>query len=175
MKRIDWKQAAYWLAAVALILLVLDRMSFARVIRQEIPVGVYRDGVRAEESVITMDGKRTNHLFRRKDSFQGRFEIPQAEITQAEKAVATIYWGNAGADEPNVQCIKYNLYRGQPVGYYMITDKTLTEFALVLSDGTVLATSEEAYGLFTEYFSWQSNEDGSELLMGIDGVVPQIS
>ena len=56
-------------------ILILDKLPFEEKINQQISAEIYQNGTATGETTITMEGTKTNYLFRDEESFQGRFSI----------------------------------------------------------------------------------------------------
>lgn len=134
--------STFLLVVSALFLLVIaDSLGLlCRDIYLEIPVGVYENGVLAEQTTATIDGER--HILT--GEYSGRFAVDAIPETCAENVSAQICWDHF-FEGHNV--IRY--YQPGQTWIYgplsrtdLYISKDMTVFALQLDDGRVLSTSE---------------------------------
>lgn len=138
-----------FLVAVALGMLFVP---FATKIDQSIDAQVYRDGVAPEAITISIRGKRDHYVFRKNGRFSGEFKISCIAKTSEPDIQAEITWPR---DYP-VHLIRYS-HNGQylskdesGVYYFLIMSKDMERFSLRLSDGAIIATSDELYNLYVD-------------------------
>lgn len=152
-------------AAISIVFLwILSMLPFSVKIEQEIPAAIYKNGTVAETTAVSISGKRTNYLFR-DDSFEGTFFIHAIEKTGSQEMRAVIEWDD---DPLNTQWIYFNshvLNHNDIVDSIIIINPEMTQFAVSLKDGSVLATSDEIYGIYAEHFSYDP-ENGTTSIKG---------
>ena len=152
-------------AAISAVLLwILSTLPFSSKIEQEIPASIYKDGIVAETTTVSISGKRTNYLFRN-DSFDGRFFVHAIEKTGREEMRAFIKWGN---DTQNIQWISFyspRLNHSDIVNSVIIINPEMTQFAVSLKHGSIFSTSDEIYGIYTEHISYDP-ENGTTSIKG---------
>lgn len=135
---------------------VLSIIPFNQNIKQEIPVSIYINGVVSDETTVIMDGEKSNYLFRNDDSFNGKFHIIFYEKTGRDNMSANIEWDK----EEHIQRLIYYqnaTFPSMDIISTLIINEKMTQFALMLTDGTVIATTDELYKLYTEYISYDSD------------------
>ena len=139
-----------------IVFLMLSRVSFDRKIKQEIPAHIYENGIITGETTVVIDGERSNYLFTDEERFSGKFHILSYEKTGRPEMNAGIHWPS----DENIQDILYLQNGTFPsmdiIRTLMINDK-MTQFALMFADGTVIATSDEIYQLYTKHISYNSD------------------
>ncbi len=135
---------------------VLSIIPFNQNIKHEISASIYENGVVNGETTVFIDGEKSNYLFRDDESFSGKFHILSYEKTGREDMQAGIRWGN----ERNIQRLTYFQNASFPdidvIGTILINEE-MTQFALMYTDGTVIATSDEIYKLYTAHISYDSD------------------
>lgn len=148
---------------------VLSLIPFNQKIVQEISANMYENGVITDKTTIFMEGEKSNYLFHNDESFNGRFHILSYEKSCREDMKAGIEWGH----EQNIQRLLFyqnaSLLDMDVIGTILINEK-MTQLALMLKDGTVIATSDEIYTLYTNHVSYNP-ENGSTF---VEGIIPKI-
>lgn len=142
---------------------IVDKIPFNKNINQQIRANIYENGVVIGQTIVLIDGERSNYLFRKKEGFVGEFLIPYVEKTNRSELQTYITWNG----EDNTQDISY-FYKGsmklaQDMGlvpYLLINDK-MTKFAMMLTDHTVIATSDELYELYRKHITWHSDAEST--------------
>ena len=142
----------------AVVMWVLSYIPFNHRINREIEAQIYENGHAVSETKVYIDGEKSSYLFRGKDSFYGRFHISSFEKSGRSGNNALISWN---LSKFNIQEIIYNHhYRRFPsvetIGAILINEE-MTDFALMLTDGSVIATSEELCRLYTNHISYDSD------------------
>ena len=144
---------------------IIDKIPFDKNINQAITANIYEDGVVIGQTTLVMNGKKSNYLFRQEEGFVGELLIPYAEKTDREDLKTYINW-NA---EHNIQSISY-FYKGiiklaQDMGIvpYMLINNSMTKFAIMLTDHTVIATSDELYELYIKHITWYSDTKSTSI------------
>lgn len=141
-------------AAISIVLLwILSVIPFSVKIEQEIPAAIYKNGVVSEQTHVSISGKRTNYLFR-DDSFEGTFFIHAIEKTGWQDMRAFIKWNS---DTQNTQLIQYyspGLNHSDIINSTIIINPEMTQFAVSLKDGSILATSDDVYKIYTEHITY---------------------
>ncbi len=148
---------------------VLSTIPFNQHIKKEISVNIYENGVANGETSIFIDGEKSNYLFHNDESFHGKFHIQSYEKTGREDMKAGIDWGH----EQNIQWLTYfqnATFPDMDLIHTILINEEMTQLALMFTDGTVLATSDEIYTLYTNHVSYHP-ESGST---SVKGTIPQI-
>jgi len=166
-KRMNHKLKTIIKATVLIIIAIwiIDKVPFDKNINQQITANIYENGVVIGQTTLVMNGKKSNYLFRQEEGFAGEFLIPHAEKTDRGDLKTYINW-NA---EDNIQSISY-FYKGsiklaQDMGIvpYMLINNSMTKFAIMLTDHTVIATSDELYKLYIKHITWYSDTKGTSI------------
>lgn len=135
---------------------ILSKVPFNKNINQEIPAYIYEDSVVTGETKVVIGGERSNYLFTDDERFHGKFYILSYEKTGREDMSASLKWNG----DDNIQRLTYFQNGTFPtmdiVSTLMINDK-MTQFALMFTDGTVVATSDKIYQIYTKHISYDSD------------------
>lgn len=150
---------------------ILSKMPFNKNINQEISAQIYENGVVTGETKVVIDGERSHYLFTDNESFHGKFYILSYEKTGRENMTASVEWNN----EENIQRLLYfqnGTFPSMDIVNTLIINDEMTEFALMFTDGTVAATSDEIYHIYTKHISY----DRDKKVMSINDVkgIPEI-
>lgn len=144
---------------------IIDKIPFNKNINQQINANIYENGVAVGQTILVINGEKSNYLFRRKEGFVGEFSIPYAEKTDRSGLQAYITWNG----EDNTQRIGY-FYKGsiklaEDMGLvpYLLINDSMTKFAIMLTDHTVIATSDELYKLYMKHFTWHSDTKATSI------------
>lgn len=140
---------------LAIVFWVLSKIPFNRKINQEIPANIYQEGVVIGETAIIMDGEKSNYLFTEKESYSGKFQILSYEKTGRDNMNAHISWG--GLEKTNIQQLIYTtagIFPDMDLVSFIIINEAMTQFALMFKDGTVIATSDGLYELYTQNITY---------------------
>ncbi len=135
---------------------ILSKLPFNKNINQEISVHIYESGVVTGETKVVIDGERSNYLFTDDERFFGKFKILSYEKTCREDMFASIEWNN----NDNIQRLTYfqnATFPSMDIISTLIINEKMTQFALMLTDDTVIATSDEIYKLYTQHISYDSD------------------
>lgn len=149
MKRY-WKIELLLLLAVLSVVILLQHPLKTNV-EKGISAMVYQDGKAVEETVIQIDGSVLRGPFAREASFSGHFVIPQWEPSSWPKTFAKIVWDVWEQEAETLEeqhIIFYQIDGGipdTPVEGRLLIDLEMKEFALGLTDGRIIATSEQTY------------------------------
>lgn len=141
---------------------VLSIIPFNQNIKQEISANIYENEVMIGETTVFIDGEKSNYLFRHDDSFDGKFYIQSYEKTGRDGMSASIRWG----DENNIQRLVYfqnGTFPSMDVISTMIISEKMTHFALMFTDGTVIATSDEIYKLYIQHISYDPDTGSTSI------------
>jgi len=138
---------------------IIDKIPLNKNINQRITANIYENGVAVGQTMLVMNGEKSNYLFRKKEGFIGEFLIPYAEKTDRSDLQTYIKWNG----EDNTQYIRY-FYKGdiklaEDMGLvpYLLINDSMTKFAIMLTDNTVIATSDELYELYIKHITWHSD------------------
>lgn len=150
---------------------VLSIIPFNQNIKQEISANIYENGVVTGETNVFIDGEKSNYLFRNDDSFNGKFHILSYEKTGRDNISAHIAWDN---DEHIQRLIYYRnaTFPSMDIISTLIINEKMTQFALMFTDGTVIATSDEIYKLYTQHISYDP-DTGSTYIEAVN-IIPKI-
>ncbi|MGI6686423.1 MAG: hypothetical protein ACOX47_13315 [Bacillota bacterium] len=157
------KQKLKTIIAISIVLVIgiwaIDKIPFNKNINQQITANIYENGVAVGETMLVINGEKSNYLFRKKEGFVGEFLIPYAEETDRSDLQTYITWNG----EDNTQRISY-FYKGaiklaedRGIVPYLLINDSMTKFAIMLTDHTVIATSDELYELYTKHITWHSD------------------
>ncbi|KXL54223.1 hypothetical protein CLNEO_04540 [Anaerotignum neopropionicum] len=151
------EKKAMKIAVVCIIgLWMLSKIPFNQNIKQEVSANIYQNGGVTGKTTVVIDGEKSNYLFRDDEGFYGKFYILSYEKTGRENMVAGIRWRNG----ENVQQLMYSqngTFPSMDIISTILTNDKITQFAVMLTDGTVIATSDEIYQLYTKYISYDSD------------------
>ncbi len=166
------KRVILIVSAVLLFVIALcavGKLLLTQRIDQQIEAAVYRDGEAVGKTTVSMRGKRVRYPFS-ENSFVGEFRVPWAEETNVDGLQAKIEWPR----ECNVQTIRH-FYKGDFHGshergivYFLLISDDMEEFALMTTQGDVIATSPEAYRLCAGHISTDGGSRAS--VNDIDGI-----
>jgi hypothetical protein len=158
------------IVAVAVLLViviwVVDKVPFNKTINHQITANVYENGIAVDKTRLEINGKKSNYIFRKRDGFTGELLIPHVEKTDRADLQTYISWNG----EDNVQRIGY-YYKGiiklaEEMGIVpvLLTNNSMTKFAIMLTDYTVIATSDELYELYTKHITWHNDASGVSIV-----------
>jgi len=150
-------------AACAVILIValwaLDKLPVSSDISHQIEAGIYEYGALTGQTIISIEGEKTNYLFRDDESFAGQFVIPFIERTGREGFTARISWN----ENENFQHViyfgggRFTLAEDLGIVPYILTSGDMTRLAVMLTDGRVLATSPELEDIYRRHITWNAD------------------
>lgn len=153
---------------------IIDKNPFNKNINQQITANIYENGVVVGQTMLVMNGEKSNYLFRKKEGFIGKFLIPYVEKTDRSDLQTYITWNS----EDNTQYIKY-FYKGdiklaEDMGLvpYLLINDSMTKFAIMLTNHTVIATSDELYELYIKHITWDGDSKRTSIVEVND--IPQI-
>jgi len=113
---------------------------FLTPVQMERSAVLYRDGIPAGETTVTIDGTLQTIYDR---SFQGRFSLAEAPGSAAAQVSAFIEWDTP---YPNYQSIHFSrpglLGVDGGIGQYLYISPDMKHFAFTLADGRIVATSD---------------------------------
>lgn len=113
--------------------------AFLKEVYMEVPVGVYVDGIRVEDSTVIIDGERRTLGGK---SFEGRFAIECIRETCAEDISAHIRWDYGGPGYEYIRYYRYASFVETDIDGWLYITENLGAFALKLNDGRIIATDE---------------------------------
>lgn len=135
---------------------LLSVIPFNQNIKQEIAANIYENGVLTGATTVLIDGEKSNYLFHDNEGFNGKFHIASYEKTGRKDMHAFIKW----SDGENIQRLTYSQNGTFPamdlVSTIIINDK-MTQLALMFTDGTVMATSDEIYNLYIKHIFYDAD------------------
>lgn len=145
----------YIIIAVAVLLVLglgtwcLARLPFPVDIDQNVQAVIIEDGINTGTTNVTITGTRTNYLFSSTQTFVGTFSIQAISSIQDDELIANVVWYH----NTQVQKITYT-QDGSAISTEVKNDalvsQDMTEFALELTDGTVIASSETMYHVYMD-------------------------
>lgn len=151
---------------LVIVIWIIDKIPFNKNINQQITANIYENGVAVGQTTLVMNGEKSNYLFRKKEGFIGEFLIPYAEKTDRSDLQTYITWNG----EDNTQRISY-FYKGsiklaEDMGLvpYLLINDSMTKFAIMLTDHTVIATSDELYELYIKHIRWHSDTKSTSIV-----------
>lgn len=121
---------------------ILERAGvFSRAVEQTFTAGIYSDGKQVGETTVTISGERS---ILGKHRYWGRFAIAAAEDTCREDTSAVIRWDDK-TDYASIwyySDLSFVSESNAEVSYFFYCSHKMDWFALTLSDGRIIATSE---------------------------------
>lgn len=163
------KQKLKTIIAISIVLVIgiwiIDKIPFNKNINQQITANIYENGVAVGETMMVINGKKSNYLFRKKEGFVGEFLIPYVEKMDRSDLQTYIIWNG----EDNTQYIRYfykgNIKLAEDMGLvpYLLINDSMTKFAIMLTNHTVIATSDELYKLYIKHITWHSDATSTSI------------
>ncbi len=155
--------------AVAIVLFSLVNTSFKTEIQHNVMLDIYDNGVVVGETAVHIDGTRAHFLVGQEDSFTGRFAIDLAERTCSEHTSVQILWLEDGLDHQSIMFFNGGDFfaDGFGVNNVLLINPTMTEMAIQMTDGRVLASSEKVYDIYMEYFTYNAANGTTGIASGI--------
>ena len=161
--------------AVAIALFSLVNTSFKTEIKRDVTLNIYDNGVVVGQTVVHIDGTRAEFLLGKlidqDDNFAGRFAIELAERTCHELTSAAIWWRDHGGGMMYQNITYFNaatsLRDDETVKYTLLINPEMTEMAIQMTDGRVLASSEKVYDIYMEYFTYNAANGTTSIASGI--------
>ena len=155
-----------FLAVIALYLLV--KVPVKTTVKQDVPLDIYENGVVVGETAVHMDGTYCSFLIETEDRFNGRFEIEVADRTCHVYSTASITWPK---DREWQTILYFNsgdaFIKEFGLNYIILINPDMTEMAIQLTDGRVLASSETMYRIYVEHFDYDTEKDVTDIIGGI--------
>lgn len=154
---------------------ILDKVPFNRNVHHEISANIYEDGVVTGHTTVFIEGEKSNYLFRQEDRFYGMFYIKYLKKTSDRDLQTYIKWSN----KDNVQQINYfkpgQSFLAEDMGMvpYLLINSSLTKFAIMCTDNTVIATSDDLYELYTKHILWDRDTTSTSIVGAEE--IPQIN
>ncbi|MBQ3256034.1 MAG: hypothetical protein IJA67_01280 [Oscillospiraceae bacterium] len=161
--------------AVAIALFSLVNTSFKTEIQRDVHLDIYENGAVVGQTVVHIDGTRAEFLLgnltKQEETFTGRFAIELAERTCHELTSAAIWWRDHGGGM-TYQNIAYfsaatSLSEDKTVKHVLLINPDMTEMAIQMTDGRVLASSEKVYDIYMEYFTYNAANGTTGVASGI--------
>lgn len=155
---------------------VINKIPFSQTIEQEISANIYKDGAVVSETTISMQGEKTNYLFRRDESFVGYFAIPTVEKTVDKDMETSIRWSSEKGE--NARYISFfkagKIHAADKLGIvpYILINDSMTKFAIMLTDGTIISTSNELQEIYIKHITWR--EDTKTTSIAESNQIPEI-
>lgn len=163
--------------AVAIVLFSLLKTGFKTEIQRDVHLDIYENGAVVGQTVVHIDGTRAElllgKLIEQEDNFAGRFAVELAERTCSEHTSVRILWHEYDYGL-TYQTISFwhagDIFAdGFGIEHVLLINPDMTEMAIQMTDGRVLASSQKVYDIYMEHFEYHI-ENGST---GIVGVVPE--
>ena len=145
-------------------------------IQRDVPLDIYENGTVVGQTTVHIDGTRADFLLSRftaqNDNFGGRFAIELAERTCSEHTTARISWWEYedGLKYQDISFWSYSTTLGSDttgVSHMILINPSMTEMAIQLTDGRVLASSEKVYDIYMEYFTYNAANGTTGIASGI--------
>ena len=161
--------------AVAIALFSLVKTPFKTEIKRDVTLDIYDNGAVVGQTVVHIDGTRAEFLLgkltKQEETFTGRFAIELAERTCHELTSAAIWWRDHGGGM-RYQGITYfsaatSLSDDKTVDHVLLINPDMTEMAIQMTDGRVLASSEKVYDIYMEYFTYNAANGTTGITSGI--------
>ena len=143
-----YKTMAIIVVTLALGIWGLYEAPFNEELNGKISANVYKDGVITSDTTVAMYGQKSNYLFHDDNRFEGKFIIPSYEITYGGTAIIN------RMDNTNMHNLFYaqlEPFAEQEIHAPLLINEYMSEFALMIIDGTVIATSDELYAIFIKH------------------------
>ena len=155
--------------AVLIVGFILWNYGIRTDIKQDVTLDIYENGVVVGETAVHMDGTRANHLFGHDDRFAGRFEIELAERTCHAYSSASITWPEDGRQWQTILYFNSgdSFFKEFGLNHCILINPEMTEMAIQLTDGRVLASSETMYEIYTEHFEYDAETGTVTITDGI--------
>ena len=163
--------------ALLIVLFSLTKTAFKTDIQRDVTLDIYENDTVVGETVVHMDGTYAEFLLgkllKQENNFVGRFAVELAERTCSEYTSVKIIWR-----EYNYGLAYQNIYffhagdifaDGFGIGNTLLINPEMTEMAIQMEDGRVLASSEAVYDIFMEHFRYNP-ETGT---MRVTGGIPK--
>lgn len=157
-----YKMIAKVVLILAIGIWIFSVIPFNQKLTHEISAGIYEDGVVTRETTVLIDGEKSNYLFRDDDSFEGEFHILSYKKTGGNGMKANIKWDK----KHNIQKLLYfqnATFPSMDIIHELIINEQMTEFALMLKDGSVIATSDDLYELYIKHIYYDSGTDSTHI------------
>lgn len=162
--------------ALAVVFWIVDKIPFNTKIDLEISANIYQNSQVSGQTTVTLTGEKSNYLFNPADQFVGWFYLPLVEATADEGLQTSIKW-SLRRDE-NLRHLGFfrvgDFVLAEDLGIvpYLLTSEDLSQFALMLTDGRIVATSDELAELYTKHITWHGDTT-STTITGAN-VIPEI-
>lgn len=159
--------------AVAIALFSLVNTSFKTEIQRDVHLDIYENGAVVGQTVGHIDGTRAEFLLgnltKQEETFTGRFAIELAERTCSEHTSVWILWHEYDYGL-TYQTISFwhagDIFAdGFGIEHNLLINPDMTEMAIQMEDGRVLASSEKVYNIYMEYFEYHI-ETGTTRITG---------
>lgn len=125
---------------MAFLFAILDYSgAFLKNIEMDVTAGIYVDGIKTAESIVTIVGKRNDTTL---DRFTGRFAIDYVEKTCRDGVTACIDWNDGGTLYDTIKYWGYGGTWDSGVLHQLYISENMNAFAIKLEDGTIIATDE---------------------------------
>ena len=163
--------------ALLIVLFSLVKTAFKTDIQRDVVLEIYENGAVVGQTVVHIDGTRAEFLLgkltKQEDVFTGRFAIELSERTCSEHTSVWILWHEYDYGL-SYQTISFwhagSVFAdGFGIEHTLLINPEMTEMAIQMADGRVLASSEAVYDIYTEYFTYNPKTGNT----GIIGVVPE--
>ena len=145
-------------------------------IRHDVALDIYDNGTVVGQTVVHIDGTREEFLLgelleNQRDSFVGRFAIELAERTCSEHTSVQILWNEGALNHQQISFWSGGdfLVNEFAVNHVLLINPNMTEMAIQMKDGRVLASSEMVYDIYMAHFTYNGNNGTT----GISGDIPE--
>lgn len=155
--------------AVAIVLFSVLNTPSKTEIKQDVALDIYENGMIVGETAVHMDGVRVEYLMGKEDDYVGCFAIDLAERTCSEHTSVQIIWLEDGLEHQNIMFFNGGDFfaDGFGVNNVLLINPDMTEMAIQMTDGRVLASSEKVYDIYMEYFTYNAANGTTGIASGI--------
>ena len=161
--------------ALVIVAFSLTKTSFKTDIQRDVDLDIYENGVVVGQTVVHIDGTRAEPLLGKlldqEDNFVGTFAVELAERTCSEHTSVWILWHEYDYGL-TYQTITFwhagDVFAdGFGIEHYLLINPEMTEMAIQMKDGRVLASSEKVYNIYMEYFTYNAVNGTTGIASGI--------
>ena len=172
-KKEQLSKAYLLIFALVIILFSLVNTSFKAEIKRDVTLDIYEDGVVTGQTVVHIDGTRAEpllgELLDQEDNFVGTFAVELAERTCSEHTSVQILWNEGDLNHQEIHFFSGGDFHvsGYGVNHVLLINPAMTEMAVQMSDGRVLASSEAVYDIYMEHFTYNAANGTTGIAGGI--------
>ncbi|MCR4962895.1 MAG: hypothetical protein K6B40_03310 [Firmicutes bacterium] len=142
-----WKPILLVSFTALILYMIIHIPIHSRAIDQQIAANVYADGVETAKTCIVMKGEITKRSFSDTWYYRGTFCIECCPSTCGEGVAAQISQ-EKGAGLGRIGYYHHGDFTTLALTGRILVDEDMSNIAVELEDGTIVATSEEAYSAY---------------------------